>query len=283
MKRVIITGDDFGLALPVNEAIEQAHRHGILTSASLMVGAPASADAVERARRLPTLRVGLHLVLVEGRPVLPREKVAALTDASGEFSDRLVGAGINFFFRPGARCQLEAEIRAQLEAFRETGLPLDHVNAHNHIHLHPTVLGLILKVGPEYGVRAVRLPFEPPMLSWRATGKRLGQRLAAAFFLSPWLTLMRVRLRRAGIRTNDRVFGMAESGRMTAGLVLEFLKWLPDGITEIYFHPATRRCPEITRHMPGYRHEDEFRSLIDPALADALARMGAKRVAFSDL
>ncbi len=283
MKQVIITGDDFGLALPVNEAIEHAHRHGILTSASLMVAAPASADAVERARRLPTLRVGLHLVLVEGRPTLPRKAVPALASVSGEFSNHLVAAGINFFFRPGVRRQLEAEIRAQLDAFRKTGLPLDHVNAHNHMHLHPTVLSLLLKVAPEYGVRAVRLPFEPPILSWRTTGKKLGQKLATAFFLSPWLGLMKMRLRRAGIRTNDRVFGMADSGEMTTDLVLEFLRRLPEGVTEIYFHPATSRCPEITRHMPGYRHEEEFRSLIDPVMTEMLAHIGAKRIAFSEL
>ncbi len=283
MKRVIITGDDFGLALPVNEAIEQAHRRGILTCASLMIGAPAAPDAIERARGLPTLRVGLHLVLVEGRPVLPRVEVAALVDASGEFSNHLVSAGINFFFRPGARRQLEAEIRAQLEAFRRTGLALDHVNTHNHMHLHPTVLGLLIKLGPEYGMHAVRMPFEPPLLSWRATRKQLGQKLAWACFLSPWLSLMKARLRKAGIRTNDCLFGMADSGRMTAGLVREFFKQLPDGITEIYFHPATGRCPEITRHMPGYRHEDELRSLTDPALAAALTHMGVERIAFSDL
>jgi len=89
MRKLIVTGDDFGLAVPVNEAIEEAHRRGILTTASLMVGAGAAADAVERARQLPTLRVGLHLVLVEGRPVLPPREIPDLVDGRGEFSTRL--------------------------------------------------------------------------------------------------------------------------------------------------------------------------------------------------
>jgi len=283
LKRVIITGDDFGLALPVNEAIEHAHRYGVLTAASLMVGAAASEDAAERARRLPTLRVGLHLVLVEGCPVLPPEQVPGLVDERGEFSTRLGRAGFDFFFRAGVRRQLEDEIRAQFEAFRQTGLCMDHVNTHNHMHLHPTVLGLILKVGRKYGMRAVRLPFESALLSWRVTRKQLGQKLSFALFLSPWLGLMRVRLRRAGIRTNDSVLGMADSGRMTAARVLEYLKRLPGGVTEIYFHPATRRCPEIMRHMPDYQHEEEFKALIDPAVSDALVQAGAERIAFADL
>src|SRR5262245_54545433 len=113
MRRLIVTADDFGLAVPVNEAIEEAHRKGILTSASLMVAAPGTADAVERARRLPTLRVGLHVVVVEGRPVLDPGDVPDLVDGRGEFSTHLVGAGFRFFFRASVRRQLEAEIRAQ--------------------------------------------------------------------------------------------------------------------------------------------------------------------------
>jgi hopanoid biosynthesis associated protein HpnK len=283
LKRVIITGDDFGLALPVNEAIEQAHRYGVLTAASLMVGAAASEDAVERARRLPTLRVGLHLVLVEGRPVLRPEQVPNLVDERGEFLTNLGRAGFNFFFRTGARRELEAEIRAQFEAFKQTGLCMDHVNSHNHMHVHPTVLGLILKVGHEYGTRAVRLPYEPALLSWRVTRRQLVRKLSFALFLAPWLGLMRVRLRRAGIRTNDRVMGMADSGKMTTARVLEYLKRLPGGVTEIYFHPATQSCPEITRNMPDYRHEDEFKALMDPAVADTLAQAGARRISFTDL
>lgn len=283
MKQVIITGDDYGLAVPVNEAIEESHRHGVLTAASLMVGAAAAADGVERARSLPTLRVGLHLVLVEGRPVLPAKQVPGLVNASGEFTTHLVRAGFSFQFRPSVRRQLEAEIRAQFEAFRMTGLPLDHVNAHNHMHLHPLVLRLILKVGREYGLRAVRLPLEPPLLSWRATRAGLGQKLSSSLFLSPWLALMKARLHHAGILTNDQAFGMAESGRMTADRLRTFLSVLPDGVTEIFFHPATRLCPEITRHMPNYHHVEEYRALVDPTIKEALAETGAELISFSDL
>jgi predicted glycoside hydrolase/deacetylase ChbG (UPF0249 family) len=68
-KYLIVTADDFGLHESVNEAVEQASQAGVLTAASLMVGAPAAADAVRRARKLPHLRVGLHLVLADGRAI----------------------------------------------------------------------------------------------------------------------------------------------------------------------------------------------------------------------
>jgi len=283
VRKLIVTGDDFGLAVPVNEAIEEAHRRGILTTASLMVGAGAAADAVERARRLPTLKVGLHLVLVEGRSVLSSREIPDLVDSCGEFSTRLIGAGLNFFFRPGVRRQLETEIRAQFEAFAKTGLPLDHVNAHNHMHLHPTVLGLLLKVGRDYGLKAVRVPYEPFLVSWRTARQALLKRLVMWVCLLPWMALVKVRLRRANIRSNDRVFGLYDSGHLHGELIVRLLQQLPPGVTEIYCHPATRRCAELDRAMPDYQHEQEFKALISPAVREAIVACGFQRVAFSEL
>ncbi len=283
MKKLIITGDDFGLAEPVNEAIVEAHRNGILTAASLMMGASAASDAVERARAVPSLKVGLHLVVVEGRPVSPPEQVPDLVDKDGEFSCRLIRSGFKFYFRPIVRKQLEAEIRAQYEAFHRTGFVLDHVNAHNHMHLHPTILSLLIEIGKDYGLQSIRFPYEPPLPSWRASRHGLSSKIGWWIFLAPWLKLMKERLRRAGVQINDYLFGMADSGRMTSNLVIALLREIPHGITEIYFHPATRRCPEIDRTMPDYQHEEEFKALTHPLVLDELKRNGIDRCAFSDL
>jgi len=283
MKKLIVTGDDFGLAEPVNEAIVEAHRRGILTAASLMVGADSAPDAVARARSVPSLRVGLHLVVVEGRPILSADAIPGLLDRNGEFSCRLVQSGFKFFFQPAVRRQLEAEIRAQFEAFRKTGFTLDHVNAHNHMHLHPTILALIIKVGREHGVRGIRFPYEPPLRTWRASRQGLGTKIGWWLFLAPWMRLMKHRLRRAGVTINDYLFGMAFSGQMTLDRVLALLQEIPPGVSEMYFHPATRRCPEIDRTMPDYQHVEEFKALTHPSILDALKRNGIERVAFGDL
>lgn len=283
MRTLIITGDDFGLAVPVNEAIEAAHTRGILTAASLMVGAGAVQDAVTRARRQPTLRVGLHLVVVEGRPVLPAAEIPDLVDAAGELPKGLVWAGVRFFFLRRVRQQLEKEIRAQFEAFRRTGLTLDHVNAHNHMHLHPTVLGLILRIGREYGMRAVRVPYEPLGLIRDASAPAALARLAAWLFLSPWVARVRHRLRRAQILHNDFIVGLSDSGRMHAERVMRLLQRIPHGVTEMYFHPSTARCPELERAMPDYEHRLEFDALISPEVMKVVQASGMRRIAFADL
>jgi hopanoid biosynthesis associated protein HpnK len=282
-RRLIVTVDDFGLSIPINEAIERGHREGIVTAASLMVAEASAADAIARAHANPTLAVGLHVVVVAGRPLLAPERVPDLVGADGLFSSALARAGMNYFFRRSARRQLEMEIRAQFAAFAATGLPLDHVNAQCHYHLHPTVLGLILKVSRDYGRPPMRIPDEPFGPSWRATRENYRGRLAHAVLLAPFLGLMRARMGASGVAHNDHVFGFNDSGGMTQERVLGFLAQLPAGTTEMYFHAATQRWPGIARDLESYRLEDEFAALTSPRVADAVRASGAERISFRNL
>ena len=277
MKFLIVTADDFGLHEAVNEAVEAAFREGVLTAASLMVGAPAAADAVRRARALPGLAVGLHLVLADGRSVLPPGRIPALVDSSGRFGDNMARDGVRFFALPSIRRQLEAEIRAQFQAFTGTGLKLDHVNAHKHFHLHPTLLEMLLRIGREYGLAAVRLPKEPAWAARRA-GPLKG---AASRLLTPWLSLMRRRLRTAGVAYNDHVFGVTDSGAMDEAALLRILANLPGGVSEIYLHPATRGA--LTPAMGSYRHRDELDALLSPRVRAAVQASGAITGGFQSL
>jgi hopanoid biosynthesis associated protein HpnK len=262
MKRLVVTADDFGNDVAVNEAVEIAHRDGILTAASLMVGAPAATDAIARARTLPSLGVGLHLVLVDGTPVLPPETVSGLVDASGRFRGNMAAAGAAMFFLPATRRQLGLEIEAQFALFAATGLRLDHVNAHKHFHLHPTIAGLIASIGARYGLRAVRAPIEP----------------GAPSLTDPWAKLVRRGFRAHGIAVPDAVFGLKHSGAMNAARLTTAIAHLPDGLSEIYLHPATR--DDYPGHGPAYRHCDELAALLDPAVRAAVVAGGAQLTTF---
>ena len=270
MRRVIVSADDFGLSEEVNEAVEQAHVGGLLGTASLMVGGPAAADAIARARRLPGLHVGLHLVVVEGDAVLPRDRIPLLLGPDGRFPSEQLALGWRYFFRPDVRRQLACEIAAQFDAFAATGLALDHANAHKHMHLHPTVGRLLIEAGRRHGLRALRLPFEPAA-PLRAAGTR---DTWSAAMLRGWTRVLRRRARQAGLVTNDACFGLAWSGRMTGARVRALAAHLPTGLNEIYFHPATSHGAEISRLMPDYQHRAEFEALCDPDLRDALAEAG---------
>ena len=257
MKRLVVTADDFGNDVAVNEAVEIAHRSGILTAASLMASAPAAADAVARAKTLPGLGVGLHLVLVDGTPTLPASEVPGLVDADGRFRSNMVVAGAAMFFLPAVRRQLGRELEAQFAAFAATGLTLDHVNAHKHFHLHPVIAALISSIGPRYGMRAVRAPVEP------------GDRSIAA----PWARLVQQRFHAEGMTVPEAVYGLRWSGAMTAARLRETIDQLPDGLSEIYLHPATR--DDYPGHGPAYRHRDELAALTDGGVGAAVAASGA--------
>jgi hopanoid biosynthesis associated protein HpnK len=255
-----------------------AHRTGILTAASLMVAAPAAADAIERARRLPSLRVGLHVVLVDGQPMLPAADLPALVDRDGYFRNDMAAAGLRIFADPAARRQLAAEITAQFEAYAATGLPLDHVDCHKHFHLHPTIARLVIDIGKRFGMTALRVPQEPANVLRRIEPQAASlQSLVTEW----WAARLRERVRSAEVRTADRVFGLAWSGAMTEPRVAGLLANLPDGVTEIYTHPATSNA--FAGAAPGYRYDEELAALISPRIVAAAKSSGVTLQGYSDL
>lgn len=266
IRRVLLTADDFGLSEGVNEAVERAYREGVLGAASLMVAGPAAADAVHRARALPGLRVGLHLVVIEGPAVLPRERIRDLVDARGWFPSDQAGLGVRYFARPGVRRQLAAEIQAQFAAYAETGLRLDHADAHKHMHLHPTVGRLMIGIGRAFGLTSVRVPWEPPTVMG-ACGERVG---LGDRTLAWWSGILRRQVQRAGLNAPDAVFGLRWTGQMTAARIKALAPHLPAGLSEIYCHPALGREALLKTLMPSYAQEAEFAALVDPGVRRAL-------------
>jgi hopanoid biosynthesis associated protein HpnK len=242
-----------------------------------MVAGPAAADAIARARRLPRLRVGLHLVLVEGRPVLPPGRLPHLVDASGHFRSDMVRLGFDIFARPSVRRQIAAEIEAQFEAYRATGLALDHVNAHKHFQLHPTIAGQMITIGRRYGLRGFRVPREPASVLAEVEPS---VRRRPDDWTAPWAALLGRRARRAGLRVPDAVFGLAWSGAMTELRFSGLLRRLSEGCTEIYLHPAT--SDSFEGHAPGYRYADELAALMAPSAIAAACRPDVALGGYSD-
>jgi hopanoid biosynthesis associated protein HpnK len=276
-KYLIVTADDFGLHESVNEAVEQAAAAGVLTAASLMVSGPAAADAIRRAQRLPNLRVGLHLVLADGRASLAHQEIPSIADADGHINAEMYWRGVRYFSIPSVRRQLEAEIAAQFAAFARSGLRMDHVNAHKHFHVHPTILSILIRMARDHGAPAVRVP-EEPLGRGASLSSRLGRGL-----LTPWLMLMKRRLRAAGILHNDRIFGITSTGNMVEERLLATLARLPHGITEIYLHPATLSGHAVAASMSDYQHAAELAALLSPRVRAAIEAQGILRGGYSDM
>jgi len=181
-------------------------------------------------------------------------------------------------FNRSSKRQVGKEIAAQFEAYRATGLPLDHVNAHRHFQLHPAVAASIIDIGRRYGMRALRVPVEP----WRTVvdidprARRQVGRIVA-----PWAAWLRRRVRNAGLTTADAVFGLAWSGAMTKARLAALLGRLPAGLVEIYLHPAMTDA--FAGAAPGYRYAEEFAALCDPDCIAAVQRSGYALGGYGDV
>lgn len=269
--RLIVNADDFGRSHSRNQAIIQAHRQGILTSASLMVGGQAFEEAVALARANPRLGVGLHVTLVCGNAVLPHDRIPGLADARGLFNDNAVRAGLDFFFRRPILPQLQAEIAAQFERFAQTGLPLDHVNGHLNIHLHPAVFKVLMAHAGASGFKNFRLTRDWFWMNARMTSGQWLYRTSHALIFTLLSRYARPVLRRANISHTRAVFGLLQNARVTEEYLLGLLPRLPAGDFELYSHPCLEEAPE------------ELAALISPKVMDQMRTLGIQVIRYQDL
>jgi len=270
-RRLIVNADDFGRSHSINEAVIRAHKEGILTCASLMVNEPAFKEAVELAKANPALGVGLHLTLLCGHCTLSPRQIPGLVNSNSEFTNSPGGAGFRYFFHSSLREQLRAEIHAQFERFRETGLPLDHVNGHLHLHLHPTVFGILMEAATQLRIERLRLTFDPFWLNLKLASGHFFYRSVHASIYHLLSARARPVLQRRKIRHASHVFGLLQNARVNETYISRLLQCLPAGDSELYSHPS---LDEFI---------NEFQALVSPKVREMVQKLGIKLIRYQDL
>ncbi len=246
-RRLIVNADDFGISPGVNAGIVDAHRHGLVTGASLMANLPSADDALTRAAACPELRLGLHLTLTTGRPLSRPEAVGTLVDADGCFF--VLGELLARLWLGKVRSDhLERELDAQIAWAFARGIRPDHLDSHHHVHTHPRVAGPVVALAKRHGIRYVRSPAEglAPNGLW-STRPREAARTAA---ISLFGTFLRPRLRQCGLTTSEHFRGIELGLGFSAPALLRTLRGLPNGLTELMTHPG-RPDAELARRT-GY-------------------------------
>jgi hopanoid biosynthesis associated protein HpnK len=270
-RRLIVNADDFGRSRSINEAVIRAHKEGILTSASLMVNETAFSEAVELAKANPTLGVGLHLTLLCGHSALPPHQIPGLVNGNSEFTDSPAGAGFRYFFKSGLREELRQEIHAQFRKFHETGLPLDHVNGHLHLHLHPTIFTILMEDAAQLHIERLRLTFDPLGLNLNLASGHFFYRAAHATIYHLLSARARPVLQQHNIRHTSHVFGLLQNARVDEPYITRLLPSLPPGDSELYSHPS------LDEFM------NEFQALISPGVREKVEKLGIKLIRYQDL
>ncbi len=283
MKRLIVNADDFGLTAGVNRAIIEGHERGIITSATIMANMPAFDDAARLAREHPSLGVGLHFNLTQGKPVAKASRVSSLLDKRGEFPETTTALLNRALAGRLNHEEIVIELRAQIEKASNAGLRLTHVDSHKHSHALPPVCDALIATIKELGINAVRLPrerwrFDPKANSFKLIGQSVG-----AFGLAQLCRIGEAKLRRSGVKTTDAFFGVARAGFWTKDWLIELIEQLPEGASELMCHPGYDD-DELSGVKTRLRESrvNELRLLTDPDVAAKLKERGIRLINFSD-
>ncbi|EUK17680.1 hopanoid biosynthesis-associated protein HpnK [Commensalibacter papalotli (ex Servin-Garciduenas et al. 2014)] len=268
-RQVLFSADDFGLSVEVNEAIEIAHHRGVLNTANLMIGGAAAQDAIKRAKKMPNLKVGLHLVVIEGPAILPYSEIPSIINTDNQFPSDQLKMGIDYFFNKKKQYQLRREIKAQLQAFIDTGLALDHVDVHKHMHLHPSVGKMLIELCKKFNVRNIRVPHEPFKILM-AIDKTNYKENFGNILVQYWTNILKYQLRRSNMRYLDWCFGLSWCGHMNFEKISKLLVNLPNGRSEIFFHPSISHTGLYQNLMPDYEPTRELETLCHPDLPKIL-------------
>lgn len=272
---LVVTADDLGLTAGVNAAVRRGHVDGVVTATSLLAVGRAFEDAAAVVRGLPGLELGAHLALVgEDPPLLPPGRIPSLVDADGRFPlsyRTVVARGLAGRLDLG---EVRQELGAQLEAVRGVGVPVTHVDTHQHTHLWPGVARVVTSLARDAGIRAVRLPRSrargPVGVGVGALSRRLDRRI-----------------RRGGLVATADYAGLDEAGHLDAGRFARTLAVAArrDAASlEVNSHPGTAGDPDLGRFdWGGYQWADELAMLVSPATRELVERHGYRLGGFTDL
>lgn len=259
--QIILNADDFGRSTHINLAVIKAHREGVLTSASLMIAGEAAEEAVALARETPSLAVGLHLTVTEGRAALQQSQIPHLVDAHGRFPRNPAWAGLRYALSHTLQRELIREITAQFERFAATGLPLSHVDGHHHMHIHPALFATVVSLAEQFGARGFRLPRDDFWLSVRHSRRQLGTKIVWALVFTALRRWCLRALRGHRLKVTHQTYGLLQSGQMEEAYVVRVLRELSAPTAELYFHPTVGPDSEPWGPNPG-----DLAALLSPAV-----------------
>ena len=287
MRRLIINADDFGLTQGVNRAIVEAHRHGEVTSATLMANGQAFDDAIERAKSESRLSIGCHVVLVDGLPVRGPQQTATLSDK--EFPDGRFYQSLNSFtLRAVGGCidadEIEAEVTAQIRKLQAAGVAVSHMDTHKHTHIFPQVLRPLLRAARACGVPAVRNPFGPVRFSSLAKYPSLWKRYSQVAVLNRLGGRFRKSVTEAGMLTTDGTVGIVATGAMDHDLFGSIVDSLPKGTWELVCHPGYNDAAlaNVRTRLRQSRVE-ELQLLTSREAREIVDRSGVQLISYRDL
>lgn len=281
MKKLIINADDFGRHQSINNAIIQGHVSGCITSASLMPGGNAFQDAVYKAIEHPQLGIGVHLTLIGEKPVMDPIEIPSLVDDKGyllkeypQFLGRFLRGKINFY-------EVRAELTAQIDKVAASGVRINHIDSHQHLHVLPGIIDVVLDIAEQHHIKAVRIP-DVPLGFTGGYSYSFGQFIGRAglVFLAK---IARLKAKRRGFKIPDHFFGIVAGGSLREECLLDIANVLKNGTTEVMVHPGDDDV--LLGKECGWQHnfQEELEAVMSPKVCKLLESKEIKLATFNDI
>ena len=274
-KTLIVNADDFGLTHSINQGIIKCFNDGIVTSASILPNGRAFEEAVNLAKEC-NLNVGIHLTLMDGEPLSRSELVRSLIAKNNYFPGNYVDFSLRYFSKRILLNDIETEFRAQIEKFMDAGLEPRHVNGHNHVHIFPGIIDIVINLMKEYGIKFIRVPCTPVFSSF----KRLSLNSIAKFFLVSFARAAMRKISNRNLYTTDFFEGLFISGALTKKNLHEVLEGINAGLTELMCHPGYVDNELLALYSWNYNWENELNALCDDEIKKKIESLGIKLAGF---
>jgi len=233
-KLLIVNADDFGLTKGINQGVIKAFREGIVRSASIMAVGRAYDHAVRLTKENPRLDIGIHLCLIEEKPILAKEEISSLVGKDGYFLHNPREFIFSYLLGRIKLVQIEKEFDAQIRKVLDSRLKITHIDSHSYIHILPSVLRIVIGLAKKYGILFIRYPYER-LINFHAG--RLSRQFIRCI-LNMLCLASRQNFKDKGILTADYFYGFLNSGRLSGAYLEQILKDTREGVTEIICHPG---------------------------------------------
>ena len=285
-KFLIVSADDFGLTKGVNQAIINSFKHGILTSTSLLVNGFAIDDAIKLLQSNKGLDVGIHLTVTQGFPLLKSNLISSIISNGNLFYPNYKKLFLKMLLKKVNIKDIEREFRKQLDFAFNTGLNISHIDTHQHIHPHPSILNLIIKLAIEYNIKAVRLPFLNPLSSLKLIFNKKIINNLTKILVYPLKFYTVKKLSQYKITFPDSLIGYYFTGQLNEKNLLISLENIKTTFSELICHPSIHQ-EHLSLIFPGgyrkFQWQAEYQALISEKVKNKLKELNIKLINFKDL
>ena len=281
MRAVIINADDFGIDESVNLGIIKGHLEGVVSSTTIMASGKAFMHAVELAKSSPKLGVGVHLTLVNEKPIAPYDRVKSLIDADGRMPSEYGLFLRNFLMKKIDLGDIGYELEMQVKRVIDAGIVPTHLDSHQHLHVFPGIIDIVLELGKKFNIKVLRIPGEGFFYvgGYPFTFGRLVGRSGLTFLAR----LARRKAARQGFLYSDNFFGMLAGNCMKEPYLLRILEDLPQGSSEIMMHPGISDSIMTKRYGWRSNWQAELAAATSQVVKNYIVAHDIKLTTFRDL